>query len=61
MLGGECSIFDAAIAPLLWKLDNYEIQLPKQGASLHDFAEHLFNQPAFIHATTASERAMLIP
>ncbi|MEP6606635.1 MAG: hypothetical protein ABJA60_11045 [Nitrosospira sp.] len=61
MLGGDYSIFDVAIAPLLWKLDNYEIQLPKQATSLHHFAEHLFNQPAFIHATTASEKAVLIP
>src|SRR3974390_1087933 len=30
MLGDEFSMLDVAIAPLLWRLDYYDIQLPKQ-------------------------------
>lgn len=58
MLGDEFSMLDVAIAPLLWRLDFYGIQLPKQAAPLLKFAERLFSRPAFIDALTASEKAM---
>ena len=58
MLGDEFSMLDVAIAPLLWRLDQYGIQLPKQAAPLLKFAERLFSRPAFIEALTASEKAM---
>src|SRR5213596_3243328 len=32
MLGDEFSMLDVAIVPLLWRLDYYDIQLPKQAA-----------------------------
>ncbi len=58
MLGDEFSMLDVSIAPLLWRLDYYGIQLPKQAAPLLKFAERLFSRPAFIDALTASEKAM---
>ena len=58
MLGEEFSMLDVSIAPLLWRLDHYGIQLPKQAAPLLKFAERLFSRPAFIDALTASEKAM---
>ena len=58
MLGDEFSMLDVAIAPLLWRLDHYGVQLPKQAAPLLKFAERLFSRPAFIDALTASEKAM---
>jgi len=58
MLGDEFSMLDVAIAPLLWRLDFYGIQLPKQAAPLLKFAERLFSRPPFIEALTASEKAM---
>lgn len=58
MLGDEYSILDVAIAPLLWRLDQYKIKLPKQAAPVLDFAERLFSRPAFINSLTASEKAM---
>jgi len=51
-------MLDVSIAPLLWRLDHYGIQLPKQAAPLLKFAERLFSRPAFIDALTASEKAM---
>lgn len=58
MLGDDFSMLDVAIAPLLWRLDYYGIQLPKQAAPLLKFAERLFSRPPFIEALTASEKAM---
>ena len=58
MLGDEFSMLDVAIAPLLWRLDYYGIQLPKQLAPLMKYAERLFSRPAYIEALTPSEKVM---
>jgi len=58
MLGEEFSMLDVAIAPLLWRLDYYGIQLGKQAAPLMKYAERLFSRQAFIEALTAPERVM---
>jgi RNA polymerase-associated protein len=58
MLGEEFSMLDVAIAPLLWRLEHYSIQMPRQAAALLKYAERLFQRPAFIEALTAAEKAM---
>ncbi len=58
MLGDEYSMLDVAIAPLLWRLDYYGIQIPKQAAPLLKYAERLFSRPAFIEALTPAEKVM---
>jgi RNA polymerase-associated protein len=58
MLGEDFSMLDVAIAPLLWRLDHYQIQLNKQSAPLLKYAERLFTRQAFIDSMTASEKAM---
>jgi RNA polymerase-associated protein len=58
MLGEEFSMLDVAIAPLLWRLDYYDIQMPKQCAPLMKYAERLFSRPAFIESLTPSEKVM---
>lgn len=58
MLGEDYSMLDVAIAPLLWRLEHYGIQLPKQGLPILKYAERLFSRPAFIEALTPVEKAM---
>ena len=58
MLGDEYSMLDVAITPLLWRLDYYGIQMPKQAAPLMKYAERLFSRPAFAEALTSAERGM---
>ena len=58
MLGEEFSMLDVAIVPLLWRLDYYDIQLPKAAAPLMKYAERLFSRPAYIDSLTASEKVM---
>lgn len=58
MLGEEYSMLDVAIAPLLWRLEHYGIQLPKPGLPILKYAERLFSRPAFIEALTPVEKAM---
>ena len=58
LLGDDFSMLDVAIAPLLWRLDYYGIQMGKEAAPLMKYAERLFSRQGFIDALTASERAM---
>jgi RNA polymerase-associated protein len=58
MLGDEYSMLDVAIAPLLWRLDYYGVQIPKQAAPILKYAERLFSRPAFIEALTPAEKVM---
>ena len=58
MLGEDYSMLDVAITPLLWRLDYYGVQMPKQAAPLMKYAERLFARPAFSEALTSAERGM---
>jgi RNA polymerase-associated protein len=58
MLGEEFSMLDVAIAPLLWRLDHYGIDLSKNAAPLLKYAERIFSRPTYIEALTPSEKVM---
>ncbi len=58
VLGDDFSMIDVALAPLLWRLDHYEIKLGKAAAPILKSAERIFQRPAFIDALTPAEKAM---
>jgi RNA polymerase-associated protein len=58
MLSDDFSMIDVAIAPLLWRLDHYGIELPKVAAPLMKYAERIFSRQGFIDALTPSEKVM---
>lgn len=58
ILGEEFSMIDVALAPLLWRLDHYGIELGKSAAPILKYAERIFQRQAFIDSLTAAEKAM---
>lgn len=56
----ELSLVDVTIAPILWRLPRYRIDLPKEAAPLLKYANLLFSRPAFRLALSAQEREMRI-
>ena len=58
LLGDEFSMLDVAIAPLLWRLEHYGIDLPKSAAPVMKYAERIFSRQGFIDALTPSEKVM---
>lgn len=58
MLGEEFSMVDVAVAPLMWRLEHYGIDLGKAAAPLLKYSERLFTRPAFIESLTPAEKAM---
>lgn len=58
MMGETFSMLDVVIAPLLWRLNHYGINLSKNATPLLKYAERIFSRPAFIEALTPSEKVM---
>ena len=58
VLGDDFSMIDVALAPLLWRLEHYDIKLGKSAAPLLKSAERIFQRPAFAEALTPAEKAM---
>ncbi|SRR5581483_3258093 len=58
VLGEECSLVDCALAPLLWRLDYYDIELPRQAKPILDYADRMFARKAFKLSLTEAEKEM---
>lgn len=58
ILGEEFSMIDVAIAPLMWRLEHYNIDLGKAAAPILKYSERIFSRQAFIDSLTPAEKAM---
>lgn len=58
-VGEEYSLIDCTLAPILWRLPYYRVELPERANNkLRDYAQRLFQRPAFTASLTASEAEM---
>lgn len=57
-LSGEFTMIDATIAPVLWRLTEYEIELPKEAAAIKKYADRIFAREGFQQSLTEEEREM---
>ncbi|MEE9493491.1 MAG: glutathione S-transferase N-terminal domain-containing protein [Gammaproteobacteria bacterium] len=57
-LNDEFTLVDASIAPILWRLKHYKIDLPDQAKPVMDYAERLFARESFIESLTEIESEM---
>jgi len=57
-LNDEFFLVDCAIAPLLWRLPVYGIELPAQAKSIHAYADRIFNRESFQASLSDLERDM---
>lgn len=58
LMGDDFTMLDVTLAPLLWRLGYYGIEMPKAAAPLLKYAESIFSRPAFIDSMTPSEKVM---
>ncbi len=54
-LADELSLVDATIAPILWRLNHWEIELPAQAQAVMKYANLLFSRPAFRQSLSDAE------
>jgi RNA polymerase-associated protein len=57
-LSDEFSLVDAAIAPVLWRLKYYNIDLPAQARAVNEYAERMFARDSFKASLTEAEKEM---
>ena len=57
-LSDEFSLVDATIAPILWRLPRYEIDLPCQAQPILKYASLVFARPGFRDSLSEAERDM---
>ena len=58
ILGAEFSLVDCSLAPILWRLPLYGIELPRQAKPIMDYAERVFDRKSFKLSLTDAERDM---
>ena len=57
-LSDEFSLVDAAIVPILWRLDRYKIELPRQAKPVMQYAERMFARESFQASFSEAEKEM---
>ncbi len=57
-LSDELTLVDCTLAPLLWRLPAFGIDLPSQAGAVLSYAERLFRRPAFQQSLSREEREM---
>ena len=57
-LSDEFSLVDATVAPILWRLKHYRIELPAQASPVMDYADRLFERKSFQASLTEAEKEM---
>jgi RNA polymerase-associated protein len=57
-LQDEFSVMDATIAPLLWRLPSYGVELPPQARPIEEYAARIFSRPGFQASLTEDEREL---
>lgn len=57
-LSDEFSLVDCTIAPLLWRLPHFGVELPAQAKAVTQYAQRMFARDAFRASVTDDEREM---
>ncbi len=57
-LSDEFTLVDASIAPILWRLKHYRIELPAQAEAVLEYADRLFARESFQASLTEAEQEM---
>lgn len=57
-LADEFSLVDCSIAPILWRLPSYGIELPPKVKPIHRYMDEIFSRPSFQHSLTEQEQEL---
>ncbi len=57
-LSDEITMMDCVLAPLLWRLGHYGVELPSEAEAIADYAGRLFEREPFQASLTVTEQGM---
>ena len=58
-MSDDFTVMDCALAPLLWRLQHYGVELPNAAGALITYAANVFSREAFKESLTEAEEEML--
>lgn len=58
LMGEDYGMLDVAISPILWRLENIGIMVPKSAEKIHKYMRRLFSRPSFVASLTDFEKRM---
>jgi len=56
----EFGLIDSSLAPILWRLSNYGIELPAKAKPVLEYAERIFERDAFSASLSEIERELVL-
>jgi RNA polymerase-associated protein len=57
-MSDEFSLVDCSVAPVLYRLNSYGIELPKQAAPVKEYMKRLFDRSGFQESLTEAEKEL---
>ncbi|MBL4712460.1 MAG: glutathione S-transferase N-terminal domain-containing protein [Gammaproteobacteria bacterium] len=57
-LSEDFTLVDASVAPVLWRLRHYGIEMPEEAKAINSYADRLFDREGFVLSLTEAEREM---
>ena len=57
-MSDEISLMDCAVAPILWRLSAFGVELPPQAQAIKEYADRLFELDSFQASLTETEREL---
>ncbi len=57
-MADEFSLVDCYLAPILWRLEHYGVELPSQGKPVRQYSERMFERESFQVSLTEFEREL---
>ncbi len=57
-LSEDFTLVDASVAPILWRLRHYGIEMPKEAKAINSYADRLFEREGFVLSLTEAEREL---
>ena len=55
------TLLDASLAPILWRLKSYKIEMPRSSGPLWKYAREVYSRPCFQRSLTEVERDLHLP
>ena len=59
-LSDEFSLVDCSIAPILWRLPSFGVELPAQAKAIVEYGERIFDRPSFRSSLSEDELEMRV-
>ena len=57
-LNADLTLVDCALAPLLWRLEQYGVEVPASARAVGEYCNVVFDLPSFQESLTEQEREM---